>query len=138
MDIDLTKVSIKGILGKIKESVTQATSEEDFKIDAVQILRKEVSDKFELPYGKFEKGIFVSGLRGRADVLYGHLFIEFEKPGVLIQKGRIPKVSPEAENPLQTSLATDFLSSPICTNLCDFVPHMDTIWTPKFLIHGDR
>ena len=86
MEIDLTKVNIKGMIKKIRESATRADSEEDFKIDAVQILRKEVLDKFELPYGKFEKGIFVSGVRGRADVLYGHLFIEFEKPGVLKQK----------------------------------------------------
>jgi methylase of polypeptide subunit release factors len=86
MEIDLSKINDKAIIKKIKEAASRADTEEDFKIQAVQILRDEVLDKFELPYGKFEKGILVSGQRGRADVLYGHLFIEFEKPGVLTTK----------------------------------------------------
>jgi len=35
------------------------------------------------------------------------------------------------------SLISDFLSSPSCINLGDFVPQMDTIWTPEFLMYGD-
>jgi len=86
MEIDLSKIKPDTMIRKINEAAARADTEEDFKMEAVQILRSEVLDKFKLPYGKFEKGIFVSGLRGRADVLYGHLFIEFEKPGVLKAK----------------------------------------------------
>jgi len=56
--------------------------------------------------------------------------------GLKIQKRQIPKASPEEAKLPQRSVLSDFLSSPICINLCDFVRHMDTIWTPKFLMSG--
>lgn len=83
MGIDISKINPEKIVEKMKEAANRADSEEDFKMDAIQSLRQEVINKFNVPYGKFEKGIYLSGTRGRADVLYGHLFIEFEKPGVL-------------------------------------------------------
>ena len=54
-----------------------------------------------------------------------------EKRLLLFDRSQVPKASLEAGNPIQASLISDFLSSPICTNLYGFVPHMDTIWTPN-------
>lgn len=47
--------------------------------------------------------------------------------GFLNRKGEEPKVSPEGAKQVQISLPSDFLSSLICINLCDFVLRMDTI-----------
>jgi len=82
-EIDLSIIRPDLIVTKLKDAARRADSEEDFKVEAVQILSREVLERFGLPFGKFEKGIILSGARGRADVLYGHLFLEFEKPGIL-------------------------------------------------------
>ena len=83
IDVDLSKIRLEGIVDKFLDAARRADSEEDFKVEAVQILNREVLERFGLPFGKFEKGIILSGARGRVDVLYGHLFLEFEKPGIL-------------------------------------------------------
>jgi len=86
MDISLLLIDNVKIACGFQKAAKRASTEEDFKVNAVKVLRDEVLDKFDLPWGKFEKGVLISGQHGRADVLYGHLFIEFEKPGVLAHK----------------------------------------------------
>ncbi len=86
MDIDIALVDKQRILDGIKTAAKKASSEEDFKVHAAKVLSDEIIDKFGLPWGSFEKGILLSGQKGRADVLYGHLFVEFEKPGILKKK----------------------------------------------------
>jgi len=89
MEIDLTQINIRKMTQEIAEAARQSSTEEDFKVPAEHILRKHVLDKFNIPYGKYERGTFISGVRGRSDVLYGHVLIEYEKPGVLnTKKGR--------------------------------------------------
>jgi len=83
MDINLALIDQNKILDGFIKAAKKASTEEDFKVNAAKVLRDEVLDKFNLPWGDYEKGVLISGQKGRADVLYGHLFVEFEKPGVL-------------------------------------------------------
>jgi len=75
-EIDISQVA-EDILGAARRS----TSEEDFKIRAVKIFGK-IFETWNVPWdeGKYEYTL-VSGIR--ADALYGHVVIEYEKPGTL-------------------------------------------------------
>lgn len=86
MEINLADINIRRMAEEIKAAASQSETEEDFKVPAEHILRKYVLDRFNIPWGKYERGVFVSGVRGRSDVLYGHVLIEYEKPGVLASK----------------------------------------------------
>jgi len=91
MKFDISQIDPITIINDLKKAALRADTEEDFKIDAIQTLRKNIIDRFGLPYGQFEKAIYIEGKRRRADALYGHLFIEFKKPGVLEKKGHFEK-----------------------------------------------
>lgn len=44
---------------------------------------------------------------------------------------RKEKRKPKRAERVQISPVSDFLSSPVCINLCHSVPCIDTIWIPK-------
>ena len=60
------------------------------------------------------------------------------RSGLKIQKRQIPKVSPETANRLQANFLSDFLSSPICLYLYQFVPLLVTNSSEEFLPPSTR
>jgi len=82
------ELDVEKILAELKEAVSRATNEEEFKINAERILYDNVISKLGLKPGRYEY-TFISG--GRADALYGHLIIEYKAPGKLNRDSDIAK-----------------------------------------------
>ena len=76
-DIDINAAEIAE---KIKESARGSLTEEDLRIRVEHILRSEILDRLNIPWARYEYTL-ISGVR--PDALYGHVIIEYKKPGTL-------------------------------------------------------
>jgi len=78
-------VDVEEIAEKIRKVASESISEEDLRQGVEYILRSKVLEKLQVPWGAWRppkaryEVTLVSGVR--PDVLYGHVIIEYERPG---------------------------------------------------------
>jgi len=80
--VDL-EVDAAEIAKEIKDAAHESSTEEDIKVRTENILRAKVFERLGIPWARFEYTL-VSGVR--TDALYGHVILEYERPGALGEK----------------------------------------------------
>jgi hypothetical protein len=83
------EVSAAEIAEEIKQAAQESITEEDVRVRVEHILRVKVFDPSGIPPARYERATLVSGLR--TDALYGHVILEYEKPGVFKKRSGFNK-----------------------------------------------
>jgi hypothetical protein len=89
------EASVVEITDEIRRAASESLSETDLQFRVEHTLRVKVFDKLGIPWGRYNYTL-VSGIR--PDALYGHVIIEYEKPGTLKSKRGFEHATAQAKN----------------------------------------